>query len=235
MEGDSRILADKFTTCRCWDQISSPIPLQATRFNILKAPATGAQGTHILSESAVPLRKNTPPYPNSGFPLRRLPSHTHSPWTQFPPPGPLPSPVTRPLPPSARGPAPQEGWGRGAHVPAPPPPRQCPGERSARPAVPSRSRQHLPSFWVSGLSADTAGCRERARGRGGSGPSPAEPPHHEAPATPEPAEAHGSAEPARPVWPGRQHQGRGGARAAAAAAATREVPGAELERLWAGG
>lgn len=150
MKGDSRILADKFTTCRCWDQILSPIPLQATRFNILKAPATGAQGTHILSESAVPLRKNTPHTQIPGSRCGDSPAtHTH--------PGPsfllrgLSAPQSLvPSLPSARGPAPQAGWGRGAHVPAPPPPRQCPGERSARPAVPSRSRQHLPSFWVSG-------------------------------------------------------------------------------------
>lgn len=122
--------------------------LQATRFNILKAPATGAQGTHILSESAVPLRKRRP-HPNSGFPLRRLPSHTHSPGPSFLLRGLSAPTVTRPLPPLSQGPAPQAGWGRGAHMPAPPPPRQCPGERSA-PAVPSRSRQHLPSFWVSG-------------------------------------------------------------------------------------
>lgn len=72
----------------------SPIPPQATRFNILKAPATGAQGTHILSESAVPLRKNTPhtqipgsrcgdspathTHPGPSFLLRASRLHSHS-------------------------------------------------------------------------------------------------------------------------------------------------------------
>lgn len=39
-------------------------------------------------------------HPNSGFPLRRFPRHTHSPRTQPPPSDPLLSSVTRPLPPS---------------------------------------------------------------------------------------------------------------------------------------
>lgn len=119
-------------------------------------------------------------------------------------------------------------------MPAPPPPRQCPRERSARPAGPIPLPPTLTLAPVSRRSAGPAGRRERPRGMCESGRSPAEPPRHEAPATPEPAEAQGSAEPARPFRPrtsaaraGRDARGGdgGGARAAL---------GAGLADMWAG-
>nr|XP_023479428.1 wiskott-Aldrich syndrome protein homolog [Equus caballus] len=69
----------------------------------------------------------------------------------------LPAPAPRQ---GARAPAP---WGRGAHVPAPPPPRQCPGEQRARPAGPLPLAPTLTRSPVSGRSAGPAGRRERAR------------------------------------------------------------------------
>ena len=153
LEKDSRILADKSTTCRCWGQISSPIPSQATRFNRLKAPASGAQATPIPSESALPLKKGHPSHTQiPGSRCGDSPgTHTHpGPSLLLRILSPRQSPAPSLPPPSTRVPARPAGWGKGVHVPAPPPPRQCPGERSARPAVPSRSRQHSPFFRISG-------------------------------------------------------------------------------------
>lgn len=209
MEEDSTVLVSKPTTCQCWSQISSPIPSQATKLNILTAPAIGVQGTPPSPQIALrPLKRpsNTPRFqapasetpptdtltPEAAFPLLVLCS-LHSPAPSL----------------CSAGAARPAGWGRGAHVPAPPPPRQCPGERSARPARPIPLPPTLTPSLVSSRSAGPAGRGERSRGRCGSGRSPEEPPGHEAPATPEPAEAHDSAEPARPSRPRTSAAGAG--------------------------
>lgn len=54
-------------------------------------------------------------------------------------------------------------------MPAPPPPRQCPGEQRARPAGPLPLAPTLTRYPVSGRSAGPAGRRERARAGEGAG------------------------------------------------------------------
>lgn len=222
MEVDFTVLVGRSTTCWYRSQISFPIPSQATKLNILKAPATGAQGTPIPAESTVPLRKGPPTQPNSRLPLRRLLRQTHLPRNQPAPPVLFyPQSLAPPLR-SARDRAASrvgEGSARARAAPA----QTMPGRAERAPGRPEPNPANTHPCRVSRRSAGPAGRCERTRGRCESGRSSAEPPRHEAPATPEPAEAQGSAEPARPSLSAlhvssRGGAGRGGTRAAAARA-----------------
>lgn len=173
----STVLVGKPTTCRCWSRISSPIPSQATKLNILKAPAIGAQGTPISSESAVPLRRTLQHTQIPGSRFGDSPRRTHSPRNQPPPPGPLLSAVTGSLPLLCRGRAAGrvgEGSARARAAPAQTMPRRAeraPGRSDPAPAnthpfldlQPKRRARRAPR-------EGTREVRERAKPRGAAPP-----------------------------------------------------------------
>lgn len=232
MEVDLTVLG-KSTTCWYRSQISFPIPSQATKLNILKAPATGAQGTPIPAESTVPLRKGPPTQPNSRLPLRRLLRQTHSPRNQPAPPV-LFYPQSLAPPSAPPGTARPPGWGRGAHVPAPPPPRQCPGERSARPA----GRNPLPpTLTLAGSPAEAQGQLGAARGheegaKAGEAPRSRPATRPQRPQSPRKHKARRS--PPVPPFRPRTSAAGAGRDARGGGARARAAPGAELAEMWAG-
>lgn len=108
MEGDSRIPVGKFTTCWCWGQISPPLPLQATKLNILKAPAIGAHGTPGSQRVLCPSEKKPPTH----IPKFRVPAmETPGTYTLTLDPASFSSrsspPCSHPLPPSPLQPGPR--------------------------------------------------------------------------------------------------------------------------------
>lgn len=166
-------------------------------------------------------------HPNSGFPLRRFPRHTHSPRTQPPPSDPLLSSVTRPLPPS---PQPgcqrvRRGGGRARTCPRRPRPDNARenGARARR-SHPAPANTHP----FSGSPAEAQAPPGAARGYTGEGRQRAKPRGAAPPRGPSDPGARGSTllSRARPTRPARTSPAR--------AVATRAVPGAEFARLWAG-
>lgn len=149
MEGDSRILVGKSTTCWSWGQISPPIPSQATKLSILKPLATGAQGTPIPQKALRPLEKESP----LDIPKFRVPaSDTSRTYTlSLDPASPSRSSPLRshpPLPPLRnRGRAAGGGGGGARTCPRRPRPDKARESGARTRPVPSRSRQHSPFPW----------------------------------------------------------------------------------------
>lgn len=122
--------------------LSPPIPSHATKLNILKAPATGAQGPTVPSESAVSLRKGPPCKPQFQVPASKTPRQTHSPRMQPPPPIPSSAVTRSPLPSGGWGTARPRGGGRARTCPRRPRPDNAPesGSRAGRsPSAPANT------------------------------------------------------------------------------------------------
>lgn len=181
--------------------------------NLASKPRTGLHAPHpersgcrsargpIPSASGVPLRKGTSHTdPNSGFPLRRHPdgrthTHTHS-HSLDPGSSSRSSPFhTRPrLPPLCT----RRGGGGARTCPRRPRPDKAPrAERALRRPHPAPANTH-PSPGLR-LNAGQAGSHETARGRRGSGRTPAQTPAPRSPGDPEArgSTRRGGARPAR--------------------------------------
>lgn len=137
LEGDSRIPDGKFTTC--WGQISPPLPSQAIKLNILKAPAIGAHGTPGSQRALCPLEKKPPTH----IPKFRVPA-LETPWTytltldpaSFSPRSSLLPAVIRCPPPLCNRGRAARGLGEGCARARAAPAQTMPERRSARPAGP---------------------------------------------------------------------------------------------------